>query len=53
MRKTIEAEEIKDAIEVLQFEKEELEDNANGDWCVLAQTVGLQRAIDLLEELLQ
>ncbi len=53
MRETIKVEEIKDIIEVLQFDKQELEDNANGDWCVLAQTVGIQRAIDLLEELLQ
>lgn len=45
-------EEIENVIEILRSEKEELEQNANGDWCVLAQTVGLQRAIDLLEELL-
>lgn len=53
MRETINAEEIKNVIEVLQFDKQELEDDANGDWCILARTVGLQRAIDLLEELLQ
>jgi hypothetical protein len=46
-------EEIENVIEILQSEKKELEQLANGDWNMLAQTVGMQRAIDLLEELLQ
>lgn len=37
-------------LNTLKTEKKELEKFADDDWCVLAQTVGLQTAIDLLEE---
>lgn len=46
-------EKIKYVIETLKTEKEDIEEMSNGDWILLAQAVGLQRGIELLEEIIK